>query len=363
MKLKVIDVLTLNNILKYKVSVDQPSKKITGGQISCTPGGYENEPYSSRQIRTSINTLENNDFIQRSDFAQSLTSATIATLKNALKKGGYPYEGTKDSLIQLILQYELSIPNLKYFFIITEKGCDILKKYANVTWINKNYHALYQHPYDTNDSSPLSETYFIDKLDVNITNELIKYYIDKNLNVVSTVYYLEEDYYNSFKFRVLALAKNFNARIHLIKTDYSRYRQDNYYLEYCNRELSKLVQFIQVSNEDLEKLLVTAYDESLSDDISFEEYCHTLIPLIQNDGTFNRSEFFNTLENIYSIYEKNSEDDRIEIDKEYNVNDLLGELFNLTSQWLSIYSKISNEIGDKPLGLLKEMIKDGIAPD
>ena len=50
-----------------------------------------------------------------------------------------------------------------------------------------------------------------------------------------------------------------------------------------------------------------------------------------------------------------------DIDNSYkDEQQLLLELFELTSQWIDTYSQLRKSIGDKPLALLKEMISDKI---
>lgn len=89
----------------------------------------------------------------------------------------------------------------------------MLEKYKNIVWINRYYRDIYSTPIFDEKLKKLDELYFIDKPDVDVCEEIINFYQEKNNDIVSSVYLIEENSNESYKSRIISLLNFFKFEV------------------------------------------------------------------------------------------------------------------------------------------------------
>src|SRR5699024_12456667 len=109
----------------------------------------------------------------------------VVEMKIILKAISKPVSGKRGVLINRIKRHatdeDISNNTDKSFFVLTELGLEILKKYKNVLWIHKNKSDIFRYPlfYD----STFDEYYFMNNWDLDPPNTIIDYYESKNSGI------------------------------------------------------------------------------------------------------------------------------------------------------------------------------------
>lgn len=253
------DIITLVTISEEKLSVEDFPKKITGGTVMVR--------YSERNptLKLTYKRLLSEGLIRISLPKESVDCRSISELTSLLKIVGYTKKGAKKDLVKQVkeLLTDEEIENSEYykpFFIITNLGEIRRNEYSGAIWFFKNADSIFGY---AGNSYHFSIDYFISNPQLVPMKEMTEYFKERDFFITAQLYFIDEDFANSFAYFVKQAIKDLNKYIgeYIETRGYQRYFYEN---EFSGR-----------FKASYQKLLLT--------DASFKNY---IKPAYENDFEF-----------------------------------------------------------------------------
>ncbi|GKS81003.1 hypothetical protein LPAF129_06880 [Ligilactobacillus pabuli] len=297
------DIIVLNFLRDFPTQVKNPMRKITGGsheyEISVNFISYEEV----------LSKLLAKDLIRVSNPDEMMEHLTNTELREVLKKLSQKSSGAKSALIERIKNVSYDKEILKFdnkkFFVVTEKGMDILKKYRNVVWIHKHKKYIFVLLIDFESSPHLKfdEYYFMNHLNENPSKTIIDYYESRDSGIVARTYMVNNDSKNAFYYGLRELGNNFDEYINSFKTSYS-YNFQNFlnHLTIYDECLINLCRSLNLQKDNLEKIIDYIYEFSIKNKslVSKNDFRRIIILFFED-----KKNNYETLKEVYdTVFEK-----------------------------------------------------------
>ena len=286
MKCTVAEIIVLEKISEEKVAVSKPTRRITGGEILYKVNNTEWDYIKINKISSIVKDLENKQLINQSSILEELNHTSKIELQNLLSSMGLATSGTKIELAERIMDFnnrhesQIVFDRKNSFYKLTDKGKDILEKNKNVVWMNNNSSEIF----DFIDSS-ISINFFLDKPDIDIKLYLIDKF-NKNSLILSNIYYVFEEYKQSYEKLIIAFVidlDNIIKNIDEIIFDIRARRR--YFFSSYEKKFSRLLNYINLDEDQLKETLSLLYKDyvHIKETLSLGEFLNLLLPLVMGD--------------------------------------------------------------------------------
>jgi len=305
---KVEDILVLHELNKRPTFVNDPLKTFSGHTHSI-------DSFKTRNIFLDfvkvVSNLQIKKLIRENLPKEILKHLTVVEMKIILKAISKPVSGKRGVLINRIKRHatdeDISNNTDKSFFVLTELGLEILKKYKNVLWIHKNKSDIFRYPlfYE----SKFDEYYFMNNWDLDPPNTIIDYYESKNSGIVARIYQIENNPEKSFLYGLRKLTEEINLQLEKCKVDgwFNTSAGLGEFLSLnTSPKLGEPLSFktffksLNISDDNLDEILKYIYDFAIKDPslVTFNYFKKIIIALLTNPSD---ELYRQLLENLYQV--------------------------------------------------------------
>lgn len=292
-----------------------------------TLSGYSHRDRARREyinFLEVIDSLVERKLIRESNLNEIINHLTVSESKAILKSINQKTSGKREDVIKRVLlnASDEDVKSIvdKNYFVVTDKGINVLKRYENVVWILENEDFIFNRSIklylgEFNSWKKFNQYYFMDNLDIDPVKTMVDYYKSKESRIVARIYQIENNEKKFFYYLIKQLAEDINffleaskeRNISSIELSISMFHI--LILEYEGIDLDMAEKSLKIILKEI-YLDTIKYKELLSFD-KFER----LVTLIFNDEKNLYNQLLETLDKeIKEVYILGHQDNNINID-------------------------------------------------